>query len=80
MPRLKADAVTARALADLPTLLDMAEPFLLTHSICAFLKGRGVAEELTLAAKSWKMTERLVPSLSDPAGSVVILEGLERVR
>jgi 16S rRNA (guanine527-N7)-methyltransferase len=78
LPRLAADAVTARALADLPDLLDMAEPFLAAHSICAFLKGRGAAEELTLAAKSWKMRSRLVPSLSDPGGKVVILEGLER--
>ena len=78
MPRLKADVITARAVASLPDLLDMAEPFLLTHSILLFLKGKGVGEELTLAAKSWKMVSRLLPSLSDPGGMLAILEAPER--
>jgi hypothetical protein len=33
---------------------------------------------LTLAAKSWKMRSRLVPSLSDPGGMLLILEALQR--
>jgi 16S rRNA (guanine527-N7)-methyltransferase len=78
VPRIAADAVTARAVAPLPDLLDMAEPFLASHSICLFLKGRGAGEELTLAAKSWKMRQRFVASLSDPGGMVVILEALAR--
>jgi 16S rRNA (guanine527-N7)-methyltransferase len=78
MPRLGADVVTARAVASLPDLLDIAEPFIATHSICLFLKGRAAAEELTLAAKSWKMVARLLPSLSDPGGALVILEAPQR--
>lgn len=78
MPRVAADAVTARAVASLPDLLDMAEPFLVTHSICLFLKGKGVAEELTLAAKTWKMQSRLVASLTDPGGMLAILEAPKR--
>ncbi|MGH7090150.1 MAG: 16S rRNA (guanine(527)-N(7))-methyltransferase RsmG, partial [Stellaceae bacterium] len=74
-----AAAVTARALAGLPQLLDMAEPFLVTHSICLFLKGKGASQELTEARKGWKMQTRLLPSLSDPAGTLVILEALERL-
>jgi 16S rRNA (guanine527-N7)-methyltransferase len=78
VPRLAADTVTARAVAPLPDLLDIAEPFMAPHSICLFLKGRGAEEELTLAAKSWKMRSRLVPSLSDPGGMLLILEALQR--
>jgi len=78
MPRLAADMVTARAVANLPDLLDIAEPFLGPHSICLFLKGRGAEEELTLAAKSWKMRARLLPSLSDPGGMLLILEAPQR--
>jgi 16S rRNA (guanine527-N7)-methyltransferase len=78
LPRLAADVVTARAVASLPDLLDIAEPFLATHSICLFLKGRGAGEELTLAAKTWKMASRLLPSLSDPGGTLVILEAPQR--
>lgn len=74
-----AAVITARALASLPLLLDIAERFLLPHSICLFLKGRAAAEELTLAAKDWKMKSRLVPSRSDPAAAVVILEALARL-
>ncbi|HXQ53558.1 MAG TPA: 16S rRNA (guanine(527)-N(7))-methyltransferase RsmG [Stellaceae bacterium] len=73
-----ADAVTARAVASLPDLLDIASPFLAPHSICLFLKGRGAEEELTLAAKSWKMRSRLEASMSDPGGMLVILEALAR--
>ena len=78
LPRLTADAITARAVASLPDLLDIAEPFIGRHSICLFLKGRTAEEELTLAAKSWKMKSRLLPSLSDPGGMLVILEAPQR--
>ncbi len=65
---LAADVVTARALAPLPDLLDIAERFLSNHSICLFLKGRGAGDEVTEAAKSWTMDARLEPSRSDPGG------------
>ncbi len=80
VPPLAAEAVTARALAPLPDLLDLAAPFLGAHSICLFLKGRAVEEELTLAAKSWKMRVQRLPSVSDPTGTILRLEGLGRDR
>jgi 16S rRNA (guanine527-N7)-methyltransferase len=78
MPRLSADVVTARAVAPLPNLLDLVEPFLTPHSICLFLKGRTVQEELTEAAKSWKMRPRLEPSKSDAGGMVLLVEAIAR--
>jgi 16S rRNA (guanine527-N7)-methyltransferase len=76
--RLKPDVVTARALASLPDLLDIAAPFLSPHTICLFLKGRSVEEELTEADKTWKMKIERLPSVSDPSGMLLRLEGLAR--
>jgi len=78
LPALAADVVTARALAPLPDLLDIGGRFLSNHSICLFLKGRGAGDEVAEAAKTWDMTARLVPSRSDPGGSIVVIEKLAR--
>lgn len=78
MPGLAADAVTGRALADLPRLLDLAEKFVTSRTICLFLKGRNAAQELTEARKTWKMRDTLLPSLSDPEGSILRLESVVR--
>lgn len=75
---LKSDIVTARALAPLPDLLDLASPFLSHHTICLFLKGRTAQEELTEAAKTWKMKVERLPSVSDPSGMLLRLESLAR--
>ncbi|HYM27085.1 MAG TPA: 16S rRNA (guanine(527)-N(7))-methyltransferase RsmG [Steroidobacteraceae bacterium] len=77
--RLAADVVTARAVASLPELLELAAPFLAPHSVCLFLKGRTVREELTLAEKSWKMRARLLPSATDPGGTLLLLEAISRL-
>jgi 16S rRNA (guanine527-N7)-methyltransferase len=78
VPGFAADVVTARALAPLPDLLDHGAKFCSEHSILLFLKGETLSEELTGAAKGWKMTERLVPSISDPAGTILRLEKVTR--
>lgn len=75
---LAADVVTARALAPLSDLLDIAERFLSNHSICLFLKGKGAGDEVAEAARSWHFTARIEPSRSDPAGSIVRLEQVSR--
>jgi 16S rRNA (guanine527-N7)-methyltransferase len=71
-----AEIVTARALAPLPRLLESAKPFLAPSTICLFLKGQSVAEELTLAAKEWRMTAHRLRSLSDPTGCMLRLENI----
>ncbi|HUB98110.1 MAG TPA: RsmG family class I SAM-dependent methyltransferase, partial [Stellaceae bacterium] len=76
---IAADVVTARALAGLPDLLELAQRFLRPGGVAIFLKGRTADEELTLAGKGWTMRSRLVPSLADPGGKIVILEDLARV-
>ena len=75
---LRADVVTARACAPLVQLLAYAEPFLEADSICLFLKGGRVDEELTEAKKTWRMTVERFPSLSDPTGTILRIRQVAR--
>ncbi len=74
-----ADVVTARALAALPQLLDWAEPLLLPHGRCLFLKGRKADEELTAARSRWHMMITRTPSRTDPDGVILGLSQIKRV-
>ncbi|HXZ00560.1 MAG TPA: 16S rRNA (guanine(527)-N(7))-methyltransferase RsmG [Stellaceae bacterium] len=78
VPGFAADVVTARALAPLPELLAISERFLGPHTICLFLKGRKIEEELTEAAKTWHIRENRQPSLTDPSGCILRLEAIAR--
>lgn len=71
-----ADVVTARALAPLVRLLPLAARFCGPRTRLLFLKGREVEHELTAAARHWKMTARLHPSLASAEGRVLEIEGL----
>lgn len=79
MPAMTADVITARALANLPELLDLAEKFVSKHSILLFLKGRRVDEELTRARERWNMRSRQIPSQTDSDGIILGLEAISRV-
>lgn len=74
------DLVTARALAPLSDLLDLGERFLAPHTICLFLKGKGVDEELTGVGEKWNMTVTREISASDPSGTILRLEHIRRDR
>lgn len=76
---LRADVVTARALAPLPRLLDWAEPFLHPGSRCVFPKGSGYRAELTEAEKRWMMRVTVAPSLSAPEGRIIVIDEVHRV-
>jgi 16S rRNA (guanine527-N7)-methyltransferase len=75
-----ADVVTARALAPLPRLLELAERFVAPDSVCLLLKGESVASELTEARVNWHMEGERLPSLSAPTGTVLKLRGIRRAR
>ncbi len=80
----QAEVVTARACAPMEKLLGFAWPILGRKStpdpIGLFLKGRGVENELTEAARMWDFKAERMPSLSDPSGQIVRIERLRRVR
>ena len=72
----RADIVTARALAPLDQLLDLAGGWLGEGGIALFPKGRDATRELTAARKTRKLDVETVPTLSDPHGVILrIREG-----
>ncbi|MDQ0468056.1 16S rRNA (guanine(527)-N(7))-methyltransferase RsmG [Labrys wisconsinensis] len=77
-PPATMDLVTARALAPLSDLLGLSEGLLKTGARALFLKGQDVEQELTEAAKSWRIQATLIPSITDPAGRIVHVAAAER--
>lgn len=75
---LRADIITARALAPLPKTLDYAELFLKDETVCLFPKGRRAREELTQTGKKWNMRVENINSLSSPSGTILRLDHLAR--
>ena len=74
-----ADAVTVRAVAPLVKLLTLAEPWVRPGGSCFFLKGATVEDELTDARRFWDINFDLVPSLSDPTGTILCVKEFHRV-
>lgn len=74
------DVVVARALAPLDRLLEMVQKLVSIHTVCIFPKGATAERELTEARKRWKMQVRQVPSRTDPAGRILVLTEVARVR
>jgi 16S rRNA (guanine527-N7)-methyltransferase len=72
------DAVTARALAPLDRLLELAWPLLKKGAQAIFPKGQDVASELTETAKCWKFEPTLVPSKTSPQSRIVTFRHAER--
>ena len=78
-PDIRADVVSARALASLAELLPMAERFLEKGGVCLFPKGKGAADELILARESWNMRVEQFPSRTDPSATLLRLGEIARV-
>jgi 16S rRNA (guanine527-N7)-methyltransferase len=77
---VRPDIVTARALAPLDRLLELAVPLLDSGAQALFLKGQDVEAELTQAAKCWTIQASLVPSLTSPEGRVLVVRSATRPR
>ena len=75
---LRPDVVTARALAPLDRLLDLAAPLLMKGALGLFPKGQDVEGELTAASKYWNIDAELVPSQTSPQARIVVVRGLQR--
>lgn len=70
-PPVPIDVVTARALAPLHRILQMAAPLIGRGAVGLFLKGQDVASELTEASKSWMIDATLLPSKTHPDARIV---------
>lgn len=73
-----ADVVLARGCAPLPTLLAYMHRLRARGGYGLFLKGARVAAELTEAEKAWMMRVTSIPSRSDPSGTILKIEDLQR--
>ncbi len=66
-----ASVVTARALAPLDALLELALPFFGNASAALFLKGREAGVEIAEARKRWVFDVKIHPSISDAQGQIL---------
>ena len=72
------EIVTARALAPLSDLLEMTSPLLQKGAVALFPKGQDLANELTEAAKCWKIKAIELPSLTDPKARILRVEQADK--
>lgn len=73
------EVVTARALASLIDLLDLAEPWLTTGTRALFHKGRDYQREIEESAHRWRFDLVEHPSMIDPQGVVLELRNVRRL-
>jgi 16S rRNA (guanine527-N7)-methyltransferase len=72
--------VTARALAPLPKLLELAHPFLDRDGVCLFPKGERAASEIAESDKDWIMDLHQISSRTSSAGRILRVSRLSRRR
>lgn len=75
---LRPDVVSARALAPLTRLLELAEPFLREETRGIFLKGRDTATEIATAEARWQFDCVCHPSLTADDARIVEIQNLRR--
>jgi 16S rRNA (guanine527-N7)-methyltransferase len=71
LPPHGADVVSARALAPLTRLLDLAVPHLAPDGICLFQKGARHAAEVEEALDRWRFALETCPSETDPDSAIL---------
>ena len=74
LPNLAPDVITARALAPVPKLMKLIENQISLDTVCLFLKGASVEDELTDLQSYSTMLSVNHPSLSGPDGVVLELK------
>ena len=72
------DYVTARALAPLPQLFTLIEPFLENGAKAILPKGQHLERELTESAKNWHIEAESVPSKTSVTGRILIVHSLSK--
>ncbi|MDZ7710086.1 MAG: 16S rRNA (guanine(527)-N(7))-methyltransferase RsmG [Roseovarius sp.] len=75
---LAADILSARALADLPTLLGFAARHLSPTGTALFPKGATWQQELSEAQRKWQFSHRVDTSETDPAAVILRVTGVSR--
>ena len=73
------DVISARALAPLPKLLELAAPFYEIHTKGLFLKGKGWEGELTQARQLWKVECDIITSCTDATGRILVCDHPQKI-
>ncbi len=71
------DILVSRALADVAALLKMSAPIRKASTVCLFLKGKNLDQELREAQKDWVMDARNLPSCTDAEGTIARLSSIQ---
>jgi 16S rRNA (guanine527-N7)-methyltransferase len=74
--RSRPEVISARALAPLPQLLELATPFFDAQTRGLFLKGREAEAEIEAARAAWAFDARLHPSLTSADSHLVEITNL----
>jgi 16S rRNA (guanine527-N7)-methyltransferase len=72
----KVDVISARALAALDRLLELAAPYAGKDTKFLFLKGKEAEREIEEAGRTWVFDCTRVPSITDEEGRVLVIENL----
>lgn len=73
------DVISARALAPLSNLLELALPYRHGKTVCIFPKGAKATTELNAALKDWKIKYNEVQSVTDPLSTIFRIQEYARV-
>lgn len=73
-----ADFISARALADLDTLLALAQPHLAENGTCVFMKGAQWKSEILNARKNWRFDCDATPSKTNPKAAILRIRDIKR--
>ena len=74
LPPVRADVISARALAELDVLLALAEPHLTKNTVCLFQKGEKWEKELSKAQQSWSFQCDITKSKTQ-SGAIILKLG-----
>lgn len=75
----EADVVSARALADLPTLLELAHRHMKPNAVAYFPKGKKWGEEVAEARKSWQFDYEALDSKTSAEAAIIRMGNIKRV-
>lgn len=78
-PKMQADILSARALADLDVLLEFAERHLAEDGLALFPKGASWQKEVDNATQRWRFDLEPITSLTEPEAVILKIKGVARV-
>jgi len=70
------DVITARGLAPMPRLLELAAPYFSDSTVGLFLKGREAQAELDEARQQWDLVAEQCPSQTDKDSQIILVRAL----